>query len=79
MNTSLLTNRYWKNTRLKINIRKILITKKRKPTCDAMVTLGAGILGFSLKGDLSQLPNNVSTVSLSLTDGDQRYLTFRDS
>ena len=27
------------------------------------MTLGAGILGFSLKGDLSQLPNNISTGS----------------
>ncbi len=45
------------------------------------MTLGAGILGFSLKGDLSQLPNNVSTGSYillqSLTDGDQTKIADR--
>ena len=60
-----------------INIRTISINRKRNPSYGVIVTLGAGILQFSLKGDLSQLPNNISTGSY-FTPERANKLTYLD-
>ena len=60
-----------------INIRTISINRKRNPSYGVIVTLGAGILQFSLKGDLSQLPNNISTGS-NFTPERANKLTYLD-